>query len=89
MAADGTYRTEEESIRVETVADGLEHPWGLDFLPDGRMLVTERPGRLRHRVPRRQAVRADRGRAAGRCRGQGGLLDVALDPEFRPTGWSM
>src|SRR5689334_20160709 len=34
-------------VRVVTVASGLEHPWGLTFLPDGRMLVTERPGRLR------------------------------------------
>jgi glucose/arabinose dehydrogenase len=35
------------AVRVETVARGLEHPWALAFLPDGRMLVTERPGRLR------------------------------------------
>jgi glucose/arabinose dehydrogenase len=34
-------------VRAETVVRGLEHPWGLAFLPDGRMLVTERPGRLR------------------------------------------
>jgi len=39
--------TKQGSIKVETVADGLDHPWGIAFLPDGRMLVTERPGRLR------------------------------------------
>ena len=69
-------------LRVETVARGLVHPWGIAMMPDDRMLVTERPGRLRivekdghlseplTGVPR---VLAD---------GQGGLLDVALDPEF-------
>lgn len=40
-------RTEKAEIIVETVAGGLNHPWGLAFLPDGRMLVTEKPGRLR------------------------------------------
>ena len=70
------------AVRVQTVAQGLEHPWGLVFLPDGRMLVTERPGRVRlverdgrlseplASVPRVQAS------------GQGGLLDAALDPRF-------
>src|SRR3954453_10464909 len=40
-------KTEKANLVVETVARGLDHPWGLAFLPDGRMLVTERPGRLR------------------------------------------
>jgi glucose/arabinose dehydrogenase len=70
------------NIRVETVASGLEHPWGLAFLPDGRILVTERPGRVR-------IVNAD-GRLSEpltgvpevAARGQGGLLDVAIDPGF-------
>lgn len=42
-----TIHTEEHSFRITPLAAGLEHPWGLAFLPDGRMLVTERPGRLR------------------------------------------
>ncbi|MGE4220702.1 MAG: PQQ-dependent sugar dehydrogenase [Alphaproteobacteria bacterium] len=74
--------TETGRVAVETLADGLEHPWGLAFLPDGRMLVTERPGRL-------LLLSADhlrRTRISGTpdvyARGQGGLLDVALAPDF-------
>jgi aldose sugar dehydrogenase len=68
--------------KISTVAEGLENPWGLAFLPDGSMLVTERPGRLR-------VVGAD-GTVSEPVKGvpdvvaekQGGLLDVALDPDF-------
>ena len=70
------------AFNVVTVARELENPWGLTFLPGGRVLVTERPGRLR-------AVGADgklsppvTGLPAVDARGQGGLLDVALDPAF-------
>lgn len=77
------HRSEEHAFRAVRLARGLEHPWGLAFLPDGRMLVTERPGRLR-------IVRADgtieARPVAGVPRvtafGQGGLLDVALHPRF-------
>ncbi|MFT0862272.1 PQQ-dependent sugar dehydrogenase [Ancylobacter sp. G4_0304] len=69
-------------LTVETVASGLESPWSLAFLPDGRMLVTERPGRLRI-VSRSGTVSAPvRGLPAVYARGQGGLLDVALAPDF-------
>lgn len=47
FANETTIDTKSGPIRVETIASGLENPWGLTFLPDGRMLVTERPGRLR------------------------------------------
>ena len=64
------------------VARGLEHPWGLAFLPDGRMLVTERPGRLRL-VARDGTISEPLGGVpAVYARGQGGLLDVALGPGF-------
>jgi glucose/arabinose dehydrogenase len=69
-------------VRAETVARGLEHPWGLAFLPDGRMLVTERPGRLRL-VGKDGRISAPlAGLPAVQARGQGGLLDVALGPRF-------
>jgi glucose/arabinose dehydrogenase len=69
-------------VGVETLARGLDHPWGLAFLPDGRMLVTERPGRLRV-VDRNGRVSAPLGGVPKvAAAGQGGLLDVALDPRF-------
>jgi glucose/arabinose dehydrogenase len=67
---------------METIARGLVHPWGLELLPDGRMLVTERPGRLRI-VDRDGSLSPPlAGVPAVLARGQGGLLDVALDPAF-------
>lgn len=68
--------------RVATLAEGLEHPWGMAFLPDGRMLVTERPGRLRV-VSRDGSVSAPLGGVPRvHAQGQGGLLDVEVDPDF-------
>ncbi|WP_432720523.1 PQQ-dependent sugar dehydrogenase [Jeongeupia wiesaeckerbachi] len=65
-----------------TVAQGLVHPWGLAFLPDGRMLVTERPGRLRIVTPGGALSAPVAGVPGVYASGQGGLLDVALDPKF-------
>ena len=81
-AADPTFPSSVGDLMVQTVANGLVHPWSLAFLPDGRMLVTERPGRIRivghngqlspplRDVPKVFAV------------SQGGLLDVILDRGF-------
>ncbi|HYE00099.1 MAG TPA: PQQ-dependent sugar dehydrogenase [Alphaproteobacteria bacterium] len=81
-AAAQDFASKHHPIRAATVAQGLVNPWGLAFLPDGRMLVTERPGRMR-------IVEADgrlspplAGVPAVQARGQGGLLDVVLDPGF-------
>jgi glucose/arabinose dehydrogenase len=69
-------------VRTDPIAKGLEHPWGLAFLPDGRMLVTERPGRVRL-VDRDGRLSEPLGGVPQVvARGQGGLLDVALDPRF-------
>jgi aldose sugar dehydrogenase len=69
-------------IRVETVASGLEYPWALAFMPDGRMLVTERPGRLRIVSIDGTVSPPLAGVPAVYAVGQGGLLDVAVDPGF-------
>lgn len=74
--------TERAPIRVTVVAGGLEHPWGFDFLPDGRIIVTERPGRVR--VVARDGTLSPPldGVPRVRAQGQGGMLDVAVDPDF-------
>jgi|TARA_R100000322_G_scaffold103946_2_gene65966 aldose sugar dehydrogenase len=82
LALDETFQTEKVKIRVETVARGLDHPWGLAFLPDGNFLVTERPGFLRIVTPQGKIGDAVYGVPQVDARGQGGLLDVALDPDF-------
>ena len=69
-------------VRAEVVATGLEHPWALAFLPDGRILVTERPGRLRIVATDGTLSPAIEGVPAVAARNQGGLLDVAIDPAF-------
>jgi glucose/arabinose dehydrogenase len=79
-AADRIVDSQTGRIRVETVVDGLSHPWGLAFLPDGGILVTERPGRLRLFASGR--LSAVNGVPEVYAQGQGGLLDVALDPDF-------
>jgi glucose/arabinose dehydrogenase len=81
----------EPQLKVVTVAEGLQRPWGLAFLPDGSMLVTERAGRMRV-VGKDGALGAPlAGLPAVDARSQGGLLDVALDPahaDNRIVYWS-
>ena len=87
LAADRReFPSEHGTVRVTTVADGLEHPWGLAFLPDGRKLVTERPGRLRIVAADGSISRPVAGVPRVQARGQGGLLDVALHPDFAENG---
>ena len=75
-------RSDQATFRVVPVATGLEHPWGMVFLPDESILVTERPGRLR--IVRDGALDPEPidGVPEVYASGQGGLLDVALDPGF-------
>lgn len=71
-----------EAVQVVPFAGGLENPWGMAFLPDGGVLVTERPGRLRLISPDGKVGAPIAGVPRVSARGQGGLLDVALDPDF-------
>jgi glucose/arabinose dehydrogenase len=84
-AAAQTVQTTPSSLgplRVTTLASGLQNPWGLAFLPDGRFLITERPGRLR--VFSNGVLSSPiTGVPTVWAQGQGGLLDVAVDPAFQ------
>lgn len=80
--ADRRVDTEAGPLAVHTVAEGLVHPWGLAVLPDRRLLVTERPGRLRLVGPDGRVSPPLAGVPAVLAQGQGGLHDVALDPDF-------
>ncbi|MBA2350997.1 MAG: PQQ-dependent sugar dehydrogenase [Pseudomonadota bacterium] len=77
-----TPKSVDAPVRTTVVAKGLEHPWGLAFLPDGRMLVTERPGLLRIVDKKGKLSEPLEGVPKVLARGQGGLLDVAVSPQF-------
>jgi glucose/arabinose dehydrogenase len=77
-----TVITDAGDIKVENLASGLNHPWGMTFLPDNRLLVTERSGDLRILDNNNQLSDPLPGVPEVFARGQGGLLDVVLDPDF-------
>jgi glucose/arabinose dehydrogenase len=76
-----TIKTQLVTVKVETIATGLSHPWAVEVLPDGAYLVTERPGRMRI-IRDGNVFEPISGLPDIAVRGQGGLLDVALDPKF-------
>lgn len=79
-------KAEKTAVQVEKVATGLRHPWGLEFLPDGRFLITERPGTMRIVSTDGKISKSITGVPQVYARGQGGLLDVRLAPDFADTG---
>ena len=81
-AAAKTLSTEHYRVKIVTVADGLDDPWSVGFLPDGRMLVTEKTGRLRYVSKDGKLSPPVKGVPPVAHVGQGGLLDVAVDPDF-------
>lgn len=83
----GVFSTEKHNFQVVKITDQLEHPWGLAFLPDDRMLVTERPGRLRIVNDGQLDPQPIAGLPRVTAEGQGGLLDVAIHPDFEQNHW--
>lgn len=81
-AGAATLETRWADINVETVATGLQNPWAIAFLPDGRMLVTERPGTMRYVDSDGNLSDPIDGLPDITVRNQGGLLDVILSPDF-------
>lgn len=75
-------RLDMQGLRPVTVASGLDNPWAVAFLPDGRLLVSERPGRLRLVAPDGTSSAPIDGLPPVWASGEGGLMDVVLDPEF-------
>ncbi len=82
LGTEWVENTEKAPVRVKVLVRGLENPWALAFLPDGRLLVTERPGRLRLINNNKLDPLPIDGLPAITSFGQGGLLDVALSPGF-------
>lgn len=84
--AEETLRTEYQAVKLETVAEGLEHPWSIAFLPGGDMLVTERPGYL-NRIDQAGNKTRISGTPAVNVQNQGGLLEVLPHHDFESNGW--
>lgn len=82
LADERVFDTERARVRLAVVTDRLAYPWAIDFLPDGRMIVTEKPGRLRIVTRTGRLSPPVSGVPAVDDGGQGGLLDVTLDPAF-------
>jgi glucose/arabinose dehydrogenase len=82
-----TVHSQRHNFRAVTLLRGLAHPWSIAFLPDGRWLITERPGRLRIVDKGRLLPEPVAGLPPIRSHGQGGLLDVVLHPDYARNGW--
>jgi len=79
--------TNDYKVNVVTVVEGLSNPWGLAFLPDGRMLITERRGTIRVVDGGKLVEKAIDGLPKATELGQGGMMDVAIHPKYAQNGW--
>ncbi|HEY9549574.1 MAG TPA: PQQ-dependent sugar dehydrogenase, partial [Kiloniellaceae bacterium] len=86
-ADEAVERSEQQDFRIETLAGGLDHPWSLAFLPDGGLLITERAGRLRLFKDGGLLEEPITSVPEVSARGQGGLFDVVLHPDFGENGY--
>ena len=82
-----SIQTMDCNIRIEKYAEGLDVPWSIDFIDEKTALVTERPGRLRMIKDGKLIANPVSGTPEVLAEGQGGLLDVAVDPEYDKNGW--
>lgn len=80
------FTSSEQTVRLDTVATGIEVPWGMTFLPGGDMLITNRGGEL-FWVKKGGSKTSIKGVPSVVAEGQGGLLDVAVDPNYEKNGW--
>ena len=79
-------KSEKQTVKLEVVGKDLETPWGIAFLPDGRMLITERPGRLRI-LDKGKLLPPVTGTPTVWVRQDGGLFDVEVHPQYAKNGW--
>ena len=86
-SAQPVFDTQDYKVRATKLIEGLYHPWGMAFLPDGRMLITERRGTMRLVDNGRLLAASVDGIPRATEHGQGGLLDVALHPRYAENGW--
>ncbi len=82
-----SYKSEHYSLRAVSMVQGLYHPWAMAFLPDGRMLITERRGTMRVFENGKLVETPVAGIPAASEHGQGGLMDVVLHPKYADNGW--
>ena len=87
LAADLVVNTQQHTVRASVVLGGLNHPWSMAWLPDGRMLITERRGTLRVVQDGKLLPTPVAGLPKATEHGQGGLLDVVLHPDYAKNGW--
>jgi aldose sugar dehydrogenase len=80
-------KSEKQTFKIEVVARNIETPWGLAFLPDGRLLITERPGRVRIVEKGKLLPDAVKGTPKVWEKQDGGLLDVEVHPQYSTNGW--
>ena len=82
-----TYQSVKHGFNVETVFSSLDHPWGMDFLPGGRLLITQRSGQLNITDAALSTIEPVAGMPRIREHGQGGLLDVLVHPDYENNRW--
>ncbi len=85
--AGDVIETDDHKIRVDRVVEGIQVPWGMAFLPDGRVLITERSGELHLVENGKLSENKVQGTPDVVARSQGGLLDIELHPDYEANGW--